>query len=100
MHSLIWCTDREQAERLAQILESLLAIHKRPSADRWFDLDVALVVAQIEYAAEKANVRVFDEVERRQRLEMMVERTISRISHEIDGSRSPNIVALPPRRTE
>lgn len=98
VHSLAWCIDREQAERLAQILETLLAIHKRPSADKWFDLDAAIVAAQLDHAAEKARVRIFDEVERRQRLELIVERNIARITHEIDGSQSPNVVALPPRR--
>jgi hypothetical protein len=54
-------------------------------------------------------VQIFDEIERRQRLEMIVNRAITKIAQELEAQdragveaqlRSDNVVALPTRRTE
>jgi hypothetical protein len=101
VHNIVWTVDRDHAERLAQIMETILSVHVRPSHGQWYDLDAALVSSQIDRAAEKANVVVFDEVERRQRLEMIVNRAIGKIAAELEAQdRADNVVALLPRRAD
>jgi hypothetical protein len=109
VHHLAWCIDRAHAERLGEILETILSVHQRPGHSLWLDLDAALIASQLERAAEKANVQIFDEIERRQRLEMIVNRAITKIAQELEAQdragveaqlRSDNVVALPTRRTE
>lgn len=98
VHYLAWCIDRERAELLAQILETILEVHQRPAQDGWYDLDATLIASQLDRAAEKAGVQIFDELQRRQRLEMIVERAITRIAEELEGGPvETNVVPLPHR---
>jgi hypothetical protein len=96
VHHLAWCIDRAHADRLHAILETILEVHQRPAKDSWFDLDAALVASQLDRAAEKAGVLIFDEVQRRQRLEMIVNRAIERIASELEAV--DNVVPLEPHR--
>jgi hypothetical protein len=103
-----WTEDRLIAKRLLKIVENgLRPVHHR---DSWYAIEGERAAAITLWLAKEANITVFGDEERRERLENDISDAVRRVKGRMDGSKQltalppaagaeeSNVVILPPRR--
>jgi len=98
VYGLFWTPGQPVAQRLHDLIAEVARPHARPGRNQWYDVSAAWMCELIERAAHEAELPIFDDYERRQRLEIAIERALEQIDptrrRSVQLPKKDNVVSL------